>query len=396
MRSKIEAHDLLAMLLLAATVSTACGRGDRGVIRTIKGGVEIVENGSGIHAVEGEPRALSLREEFRIDLEHESLGAAGLTDIDNLDVDSRGRIYVFRRAAASGNTVFEFDDRGRLVRSFARIGQGPGEVQHPQFGRITLQDEIPVVDLNGRKVLFFDAEGQVVRTVALPTIFFPLPHGFLPLANGDYVITYIRVKPETLEYSEYGVGLFGPDFTKRRDLRVYPVPASDKLQNIFADFPVVAASRTSVFLTSWASAREIEAYDPEGRLVRRILADYPAADVPTGFRDDLLGPLPSDHPYRRTLTLPRTFPPFQALCTDDSGRLYAIGFGKDPATGANVCDVFSTDGTRVLRTALGYRKLGLGYPPPDVVVKNDRLYCVREKPSGFAEALVFSLHWMME
>ena len=71
--------------------------------------------------------------------------------------------------------------------------------------------------------MFFDTEGKVVRTAILPGVFFPLSRrGFLPLANGDYLITYIRVKPDTLEYSEFGVGLFGPDFTKRLDLGHLP------------------------------------------------------------------------------------------------------------------------------------------------------------------------------
>lgn len=142
-----------------------------------------------------------------------------------------------------------------------------------------------MVSLGGRKVLFFNAEGTVVRAVALPDLLFPFPHGFLPLANGDYVIAYVRVKPETLEFSSYGVGLFGPDFSRRRELKAYPVPAEDELKTPFIDFPLVAVSRTSFFLTSMASSREIEVYDLSGRLIRKILADYPAIDVPHGFRE---------------------------------------------------------------------------------------------------------------
>jgi hypothetical protein len=94
LRSKIERRLLMSVMLLTAAIALACGKAERCASRTIQDGVETVENGPGIYAVEGEPRALSLREEFRIDLEDESLGAAGLTDIDNLDVDSRGGIFI--------------------------------------------------------------------------------------------------------------------------------------------------------------------------------------------------------------------------------------------------------------------------------------------------------------
>jgi hypothetical protein len=391
LRSRIERRFLTCALLVAAVASFACGKAERGVSRTIRDGVEIVENGAGIYAVKGGPKALTLREEFRIDTEDDPVAAAGLTDIENLDVDSQGRMFIYRRYATSGNTVFVFDGRGRFERSFCAIGQGPGEVQNPRFMRLNAKEEIPVVSMGSRKVLFFDAEGRVIRTADLPALLFPLPHGFVPLVNGDYVIAYLRVKSENLEFSSYGVGLFGPDFSRRLELKVYPWPDENGLKNIFIDFPLVAASRTSFYLASLAPTREIEVYDLSGRQVRRILADYPAVDVPPGFREELLRGLPREHPWWKNLVFPKTFPPLLSLFTDDQGRLYAVGYGKDATTEANVCDAFSPDGVRIFRTALGYQKLELNFNPVAPVIKNGRLYCVREKPSGFREVLVYSL-----
>jgi hypothetical protein len=394
---KIEAHVFLALLLLTAALSPSCGRGNQGVARTNRDGVEIVENGAGIYVVKGEPRALSLTEEFRIDTEEDTVAATGLTDIENLDVDSQGRIIIYRRYATSGNTVFVFDRRGRFERSFCPIGQGPGEVQNPRFMRLNGKDEIPVVNMGGRNVLFFDVEGTVLRTAALPALLFPLPHGFAPLANGDYVISHMRVKPETLEYHAYGVDIFGPDFIQRLELRSYPAPPQEEeLKTVFVDFPLVAASRTALYLTTMASTREIDVFDLSGRLIRKILADYPEVDVPPGFREEILHSLPRDHPFWKNLVFPKAFPPFLALFTDDHDRLYAVGYGQDQATGAGVCDVFSPDGVRILRTAVGYQRLQLGPPLRDVVIKNGRLYCVREKPSGFPEVLVYSLQWTVD
>lgn len=382
------------VVFLAAALQCACGRDKAGPIRTLKDGVETVENGAGIYPEKGEPRALSLGEEFRIDLEDDAVAATGLTDIDTLDVDTRGHIYLFKpiKPGATGNLVFKFDDRGRFMRSFGLLGQGPGEVQNPRFMRMTAKDEIPIACM-GRRVVFFDTEGRVIRTTALPAPFFPVPHGFLPLANRDYLITYSRVNPETLEYSEFGLGLFAPDLAKRLDLRTYPAPGENEIKTFFPDFPVVAASETAIFLASMAPTREIAVYDLSGRLIRKILADYPPVDVPPGFRENFLGSFPPEHPFWKNLEVPRTFPPFLSLFTDDLGRLYAVGYGKDAVTGANVCDVFSPDGVRILRTALGHQALQINRLPIVPVARNGRLYCVREKPSGYAEVLVYSLHW---
>jgi hypothetical protein len=395
LRWRTERCLLTGVSLIVVALSFACARAERRVIRTIKDGVETVENGAGIYAIKGEPRALTLREEFRIDLEDERLGAAGLTDLAGLDVDSRGDIFVFRRWATDGNIIFKFDSRGVFVRSFCPIGgQGPGEVENPRFMRLTLKDEIPIVSLGQLRVLYFDTEGRLVRQSIVPASFRPIPSLSIPLANGDILAAYFHEDPQTLKIG-FGVGVFTPDLTKRRDLRTYPVPDSDDLRTIFVDTPVMAASDTAIFVTSMAFRRDIEVFDLDGRLVRRILADYPGVDVPSGFRGELLGSLRPDHPFWKNLAFPKSFPPFLSLFTDDRGRLYAAGYGKDPGTGASICDVFSRAGVRILRTALGHLKLQLNNLPIPPVIKNNRLYCIREKPGDYPEVLVYSLHWTL-
>jgi hypothetical protein len=224
-----------------------------------------------------------------------------------------------------------------------------------------------------------------------------LPHGFVPLANGDYVIIHLRVKPETLEYHSYGVDIFGPDFNKRLELTSYPVPAEEEeIKTIFVDFPLVAASRTALCLTTMAPTREIEVYDPTGRLIRKIHADYPAVDVPPGFREEILHPLPSEGaPVLEEPGLPEDLPAppgphgrsRPALCRrvragpgDRRRRLRRVlsGRGPHPQNGPRLSEAPTRP------------------PLRDVVIKDGRLYCVREKPSGFPEVLVFSLRWTME
>ena len=91
------------------------------------------------------------------------------------------------------------------------------------------------------------------------------------------------------------------------------------------------------------------------------------------------------------------YPRFQALFADDSGRLFVAGTEKDPESGANICDVFSPEGVRLFRTALGYHNLllsaFLNEPAFDVVIKQERCYCLREKADGFKEVVVYSMIW---
>ena len=64
--------------------------------------------------------------------------------------------------------------------------------------------------------------------------------------------------------------------------------------------------------------------------------------------------MPENHPLRTNLKLPANFPAFQFLFSDDEGRLYVATCEKDAATGQNMCDVFSPDGTYIQRAPLGY------------------------------------------
>jgi hypothetical protein len=49
-----------------------------------------------------------------------------------------------------------------------------------------------------------------------------------------------------------------------------------------------------------------------------------------------------------------------------------------------------------MRTGLGFQDLLRDLwemVPRDVVLKNNRFYCVHEKPSGFKEVVVYSMIW---
>ena len=172
----------LAVLVVAA-LFWACHSKVDGPIRTIENGVEVVDNGTGVFPSADGPHSLTLKEEFRIDLESEALAAAGLTDIVGLDADSKGRIYLFRKGISAGPYIFQLDDRGKLLKSFCPNGQGPGEVEYPQFLGINASDEISLIS-NGQ-FAYFDSQGALLRRSMIDSSlrFLPIDTSFLRMAN---------------------------------------------------------------------------------------------------------------------------------------------------------------------------------------------------------------------
>ena len=157
-------------LMLALTIHCGSHRRDEPE-RTVENGVEVVTNGERPYPVNGKQSALTIKEEFRIDLEDPKYAEMGLSDVAKADLDSKGRVILFRQFAGEGPLVFIFDERGSFLRSFGRRGQGPGEITDPFPIGITGRDEIAIRD-SSSKILFFDSNGAFLRTIPISS---PVP-----------------------------------------------------------------------------------------------------------------------------------------------------------------------------------------------------------------------------
>lgn len=383
-------------IALASLFLAACSSRIEGPKRIVENGIEVVVNDTKPYPVKGESRALSLREEFQIDTEGDAMSAAGLSDVAAVDADSRGRIYVFQPAKGRDLLVFQFDDRGKLLKSFGRIGQGPGEIQSPYYLRMTAKDEIPIFDRGANRLLFFDTDGRLTGSKNLPPGLNLVPQmGVYLLENGNILAFYLSLR-EDQKIRKIVAGLFGPDFRKVRDLLEYDAfKEPEEYENIFLEKPVIGVSKTAIYIGWGKAGNDIAVYDLGGLLKHKIRVPFTPVKVSLGSRTELLARAPQGHPIRR-LKIPGLFPPFLSLFSDDLGRLYVARFETETGTGANLCDVISVDGVRILRAGLGYNDLSRYLMEPrsyDVVLKNDRCYCVREKPSGFKEIVVYTMSW---
>ncbi len=385
-------------IALASLFIAACSSRIEGPKRIVENGIEVVVNDTGPYLVKGERHALSLHEEFRIDTESDALSVAGLSDIAAVDSDSRGRIYVCQRAKGRDPLIFQFDNRGNFLKSFGRIGQGPGEIQSPYYLRITAKDEIPIFDRSANRLIFLNPDGRLVVTKKLlpgPGINLVPQAGIWLLENGNILAFYISLR-EDQKIQMIVIGLFDADFQKIRDLLEFDASKEpEEYKNIFLEKPVIGVSKAAIYVGWGKAGNDIAVYNLDGRLKRKIRVPFTPVKVSPGSRAELLARAPQNHPVRR-LKIPDLFPPFLSLFSDDLGRLYIARFETEKDSGTNLCDIISTDGVLILRAGLGYNDLSRYLLEPrsyDVVIKNDRCYCVREKPSGFKEIVVYSMSW---
>jgi hypothetical protein len=387
--------------LMFAVLAASCAHKDIGPQRIRENGVEVVVNGPAPIAVPGQSRSLSLREEFRIDLEDAALAEAGLADASTINVDSKGRIYLFRPVGpgAKGRVIYQFDDRGKLLKSFGTIGQGPGELMHPNFLRLTAADEIPVFTGGTRNLAYLDSDGRLIRSSPLPSDYHFILNRFVLLPNGN-ILGQILPLNEQGQFSKLTLAIFDSQWKKIRDIHDFAF--SDRLEetkNPFVSFPLIAVGVHAFWVNSAPSEKDIAAYDLDGKLIRLIRSPFPILPIPAGYKKELLDRVPKARGYEPVRTLighVADWPPFQALFADDRDRLFVEGSEKDAASGDNFSDIFSPDGVRFARSALGrYEILRAIFEtqPFDIVIKKDRCYCLREKADGFKEVVVYSMIW---
>ncbi len=103
------------------------------------------------------------KKRFVIDLENPDTAELGLTNIFSFDLDDEMNIYIFQFPKSGDDIVFKFDAQGRFIKSFGKIGQGPGEIQNLRNAGLTNDNMVTIYDYNQRSLFYFDKNGIFFR-----------------------------------------------------------------------------------------------------------------------------------------------------------------------------------------------------------------------------------------
>lgn len=381
--------------LIAIVFLISCGEKQPQVDRINEDGVEIVLNHGEPYRIPGEPSTLSLERETTLDSEAPGLLKAGLTDIRQFGADSRGHIYVLQRPRKDSPFIFKFDAAGRLLGSFGRFGQGPGEIERSSFFGVNSRDELFCLDGQGRKILFYSSSGEVLNEIRLPSHLF----GAVPLDDGSFFYSESQVSPDA-GFEEMTFSVLDRRYAKIKDLHRFRFPAefpgAGKKANAFLFSPTGTLTAGRIFLGMVGTEYEILAFDLRGTALWTLRKSYSPVEVKAAYRDEALAGLPQGSPMAGNLEFPRQRPAYQYLFADESGRLFAMTSEKDESSGQYICDIFDASGAFICRAPLGYydrfRQMWEGVSL-DVVAKNGRFYVLHEKADGYKELIVYKAHW---
>jgi len=350
-------------------------------------GVEVIVNHLEPYKIEGEPSSLHLEEEFTIDLEKDDIAERGLVDIDNFDVDSKGNIYCLYDRSRE-NCIFKFGNKGDFVDAFGRRGRGPGEVNNTMFLSINNSDEILIQNIFEPKLIILNSDGNLIHEL-------PSPSNLLDIKQmkNENFFTY-----ESL-WSGPGTGqmvwsVFSPDFEKIKEIEKQGIQGDGS--KFYYERHISYATEENIYIGKKSRPYEVWVHNAEGDLKRIIKKDYEPIKISDEYkkervkqREDMkkkgIPPPPAK------LYFPEYWPAFHELFVDEAGWLFVMTFEISSNPQEFVYEIFNPDGIFIGKMSLdNYRGM---YRPFPTKAKNNRIYCIREKESGYKELVVYKMKW---
>jgi len=369
------------------TLIISCGPKQEKIERYMKDGVEVIVNHLEPYRIEGEPSTLHLEEEFTIDTEKDYIAERGLVDIDNFDVDSKGNIYcIYNRSRE--NCIFKFDKNGNFADAFGRRGRGPGEVNNAMVMSINSRDEIIIQNFFEPKLLILSSDGNLVNEIFSPDNLRDVKQ----MENENFF---------TYEFSSSGPGtgqvawsVFNPDFEKIKEIEKQGIQGDGS--KFSYERHISNATEENIYIGKKSQPYEVWVYDSEGDLKRIIKKDYKPIKISDEYKKERVK-LREDMKKRgippppAKLYFPDYWPAFHELFAGDTGWLFVMTYEKSKNLREFVYDIFNPDGIFTGKISLNNYK-GM-YRSLPVKVKNNRLYCLNEKESGYKELVVYKMRW---
>lgn len=300
----------------------------------------------------------------------------GLTDISHFDIDSEGKIFI-ANPRAKENYIFLLNDDGHLISVFGSQGQGPGEFQSPLELAISKQDEVFITDRG--KVVVFSNAGQFIKEFRIDIDY----QKIIPLDGDRYLAVAVKLN-EDLSQS-FQVILCSSGLEELKTLGSSKIESFKKAAkvNIIPTLVYWEVSDNHIY-TGNTDEYEIRVFDFDGKLLRSIRKEHEAVSLSKNDREEYEQRLQKYPPeIRESFFVPDAFPPFKDIVALGDEWLFIQTY-EETNEGSSVYDIFDTNGEFTGRAELG------GYR---VKFKGDRVYCLKQKESGYKELVVHQILW---
>ena len=325
---------------------------------------------------EREARLFSLEKALTVDTENDQMAEMGLTDISHFGIDSEAKIFMVNPKAKE-HYIFILNDDGTIISAFGNEGQGPGELQSPMELAISNQDEIFITDRG--KVVVFSNTGQFIKEFRIDNEY----QKIIPLDGDRYLAIAVKMNEDLSQSFQVILCSAGLEELKTLDSsKIESFKKATKV-NIIPTLVYWEKSDSHIY-TGNTDEYEIRVFDFNGKLLRSIRKKHEAVLLSDDDREKYEQRLQKYPPeIRESFFIPDAFPPFRDIVALSDKWLFIQTY-EETDEGNSLYDIFDANGEFTSRTELeGYQ----------VKFKGDRVYCLRQKDSGYKELVVYRMIW---
>jgi hypothetical protein len=344
-------------------------------VKTVDG-VQIISNPKKPASVKGIPTKLTLKEDL-------ALGGSGETaemfsEITAFAVDKDENIYIVDRKE---HQVRVFDRAGKLIRSFGKQGQGPGEFNQPVGIHLTPNNELMIEDGLNRRLALFTPEGKFLKNISLGKTL-----GLLNIyldSKGNIIGRELSTADQKFmwQVKKYDRDL-NPLFTI--DAVEFQNPLAGKINPFLHMFVYTLGGKDTIIYGN-PKQYEIKIFSPVGKLMKKILKDYDPVEISEEDKKEGLAKIPeSGIGLKERLEIPKYYPAYVNFTLDEEGRMFVRTYKKGKTKKEHFFDVFDADGRYIAEIRLNIDP-GLW--------KNKKLYGQDETEDGYNVLKRFRVTW---
>ena len=130
-------------------------------------------------------------------------------------------------------------------------------------------------------------------------------------------------------------------------------------------------------------------FDLEGEIIQKIRKEYTQVEISEEYKRNFFERR-KRNPFLKKYEILNHFPPFQYLFTDKEGRIFVMTHEKSAIPNEWIFDIFTPEGIFIGRVAIKSR---IDFHQIRIRAKQDRLYTICEKESGYKELALYKMIW---
>jgi len=344
-------------------------------VKTVNG-IQIVTYPKKPNPPKGVPTKLRLEEDFTIG-ESENPDES-FSEISIFVVDDKGNIYVSDLKECN---VKVFDNSGKFKQTFAKKGQGPGELNMPTGILITTDNELMVEDVMNRRLAFFTMDGQFIKNVSVAdktSLSSLIMDSQGNLLGRELILGENQLFWETKKYDKDLKPLFSIDKVK------FPNPLEGKM-NPFELMSYYQFGKDDNIFYGQPEKYEIKVFNPDGKHVKTIIKKYDPVKITEKDIEEALEEIPDmGFNLKDRLEFPKYFPAYQNFSFDEQGRMFVRAYEKGKGEDEYFLDIFDAEGRYIAK---------IPHKADPRVWKNNKLYSIEESEEGYRVIKRYSVYW---